>query len=95
MGLQVIFKDQVLFDAGDGGNVLVPFDEAERAKVFYALTGALTVLSGVKPLSPSDATATETDARYGGSGRYQSDRTGGVVVPLRARQADRDVPTKR
>jgi hypothetical protein len=90
MALQVVFNNQILFDTGSDENVLVPFDEDERARAFYALTSALAVLSGVTPPYSSDAMATEMDAHCEGTGRYPPDHIGGVVVPLRARRADQD-----
>lgn len=47
MRLKVITEDgDVVFDP-NGENVLVPFDEDERAATFWALTNALAVLSGI------------------------------------------------
>ncbi|TPL02928.1 hypothetical protein FJ938_18930 [Mesorhizobium sp. B2-4-14] len=88
MSLRVLFGNQVLFDAGDGENVLVPFDEDERAKAFHALTGALAILSGVTPQCLPVATASATVEHFAETERCQSDHTGGVVVPLRAQSAD-------
>ncbi len=90
MTIQVLLGNDVIFSTGDGENVLVPFDENERAKAFYALSGALALLCGATPLYPDDATAVETDARYAESAQCLPGHTGGVVVPLRAQPADQD-----
>jgi hypothetical protein len=88
MTIQVLMGQEVIFSTGDGENVLVPFDESERAKAFYALSGALALLCGATPLYPHDAKATGSDEHSAESGQYQSGHTGGVVLPLRARPAD-------
>jgi hypothetical protein len=89
MALKVTFNDQILFSADGGENVLVPFEESERAEVFYALTGALAVICGVKPLCSPASMEVATDQRCGETEPYPLGHTGGVVVPLRARSADR------
>lgn len=95
MGLDVILDGETIFSVGNGENVLVPFDEDERAKAFHALSGALAVLCGVTPPNQSAATASATDQYCSETAQYPDARTAGVVVPLRAPQADRDEPLMR
>lgn len=87
MSIQVVFNNQVVFDVGAGENVLVPFSEDERAKAFYALTGALAVLSGVTPLYQSAATEAGWDGHCSEIEQHPAARKGGVVVPLRGQRA--------
>lgn len=90
MSIQVTIDGHVAFDASSQSDkILVPFDEAERAAVFAALTGALAHLCGIKPLYRSDATAVGKDEHCAETEQCQSDHTGGVVVHLAARQAER------
>ncbi|MFD0988221.1 hypothetical protein [Methyloligella solikamskensis] len=88
MTLQVTFNGQILFEDSNEENVLVPYDDGERANAFYALTNALAILSGVTPRCSRDATEDATDEHCSGSEPNPVDHKDGVVVPLRGRQAD-------
>jgi len=88
MALSVTLNDQVIFHVADGQSVLVPFDEDERTKAFHALTGALAVLAGITPLCQSYATEGAKDECLAENAQYPGGHRSGVVVPLRARQAD-------
>lgn len=80
----------VLLDIDDEGeNVLLPLDEDERAKAFKALTGALALLGGIRPLASSAAKASATGERSTGSEQCPSGRRGGDLVHLSERRASR------
>lgn len=92
MSIEIVMNGETIFSNAGGEYVLVPFDEDERAKAFNALSGALAVLCGVKPLDQSDATAADPDQYCSRNERYQAVQSTGVVVPLRALPVGGDGP---
>jgi hypothetical protein len=84
MSIKIVMNGETIFSTDSGENVLVPFDEDERAKAFHALSGALAVLCGVMPLCQSSSTASVTDQYCSETEQCQGAQSTGVVVPLRA-----------
>lgn len=80
MTLRVLFHDQLLFEAGTGEGMLVPFDEGHRALAVQALASALAALSGIKPRNRSEGVEVEFGPRCP---RPAPETDNGVVVLLR------------
>jgi len=86
MRLTIEGPDGVILAFGGSPNALLPCEDGERSQAFEALTGALALLVGVKPLVTSDAKEVGTDEHSAANGQRQSDRSCGNVVPLASRR---------
>ena len=80
MTLRILFHGQLLFEAGTGEGMLVPFDEGHRTLAVQALASALAALSGIKPRNRSEGVEVEFGPR---SLRHAPELLDEVVVPLR------------
>lgn len=77
-----------------GGNALAPLAEAERAVVFQALVEALSLISGITPISLSAAKEVVKYGLFEASEQCPTGRRSGVVVPLKARRGSPIEPSK-